>query len=153
MSSSRFVPLVISLTTVGTRGERIERRLTVAWYRGRTGRSLVYEPEVHGTFDALLWRARRRTWQRFRKREMPQGGLVAREDLYGHEEGGGRIVRKEGRNEKTAPADNTHADVVVVIAGARCVRRRNWRKLSVLAARSKTKDAGGELWKALSDYV
>ena len=41
---------------------------------GKTGCTLVYEPEVHGTFGALLWRVRRRTWQQFRKREMPQRG-------------------------------------------------------------------------------
>lgn len=67
-------PLVWQPLEHASWGERVERWPTVAWYRGRTERSLVYELEVHGTFGALLWRARRRTWQQYRKREvMPQG--------------------------------------------------------------------------------
>lgn len=117
--SSLHVPLTISLATAGTRftgrtGWKMADCRVVPW----EDRTLVYELEVHGTFGALLWRARRRTWQRYRKREvMPQGdggkGGSDREDRS--------YRRKDGEH-------NTRANVVVVREHR--VRRRNWRKLS-----------------------
>lgn len=113
-------PLVWQPLEHASWGERVERWPTVAWYRGRTERSLVYELEVHGTFGALLWRVRRRTWQQYRKREvMPQGG--------GGKGGSDRESRIGGRTMR----HNTRANVVVVVREDR-VRRQNWRKLSYL---------------------
>lgn len=80
----------------------------------RWSRCWVYElSEVHGTFGALLWRTRHRTWQRIRKREMPQGWRFV-------DKGGGIVfikgvaVRKRRRH-----TIRVSADVVVGASNAR----------------------------------
>lgn len=91
-------------------------------------------------FGALLWRARHRTWQRFRKREMPQRG------------GERGVVPSVNRGRENGGVGTQYAaQTLLSLVRERRVRRRNWRELSYFRPVRKQKTPA-RVWKVLSDW-